>query len=131
MAELISVSKVFKHLIPSQFHGKSLVSEEEEKRKIIQLSPLFLPSTPHVYLKSHQRLATEKVISQSVTLGVLCFDLLACSRLSHSGEDAKIKGTRKILLSSSRSLNSAGPTISEPGTGYDLLAGWLAGWMDK
>ena len=84
-----------------------------------------------MYLNSHQRLATEKVISQSVTLGVLCFDLLACSRLSHNGEDAKIKGTRKVLLSSSRSLNSAGSTISEPGTGYDLLAGWLDGWMDK
>ena len=68
---------MFTHLIPAQFHGKSLVTEEEEKRKIIELSPLLLPSTPHVYLNSHQRLATEKVISQSVTLGVLCFDLLA------------------------------------------------------
>ena len=50
---------------------------------------------------------------------------LACSRLSDSGEDAKVKGTRKVggqfppvLLSSSRFLNSADPTISEPGTGY-------------
>jgi len=53
------------------------VAEEEEKRKkkIIQLSPLLLPSTPHVYLNSHQRLTTEIVISQRVTLGVLCFDL--------------------------------------------------------
>ena len=44
---------------------------------------------------------------------------LACSRLSDSGEDAKVKGTRKVggakLFSSSRFLNSTGPTISEPG----------------
>ena len=49
-----------------------------------------------------------------------CF-FLACSRLSDSGEDAKVKGTRKVggekLFSSSRFLNSTGPTISEPGTG--------------
>ena len=40
---------------------------------------------------------------------------LACSRLSDSGENAKEKGTRKV--SSLRFLNSAEPTISEPGTG--------------
>ena len=66
--------------------------------------------------------------------------IIACSRLSDSGEDAKVKGTRKVggakkrkrkggsrpfspqfppvLLSSSRFLNPAGPTISEPGMGY-------------
>ena len=62
---------------------------------------------------------------------------IACSRLSDSGEDAKVKGTQKVggagkkekeppLLSPvsscfilfTRFLNSAGPTISEPGTGY-------------
>ena len=50
---------------------------------------------------------------------------------SDSGEDEKVKGTRKVgpcspqfpfvLFSSSRFLNSVGPTISdisEPGTGY-------------
>ena len=60
------------------------------------------------------------------------FPILACSRLSDSGEDAKVKGTRKVggrkrgkgrefapvLFSSSRLLNSAGPTISEAETGY-------------
>ena len=40
---------------------------------------------------------------------------LACSRLSDSGENAKEKGTRKV--SCLRFLNSADPTISEPGTG--------------
>ena len=41
--------------------------------------------------------------------------VLACSRLSDSGENAKEKGTRKV--SCLRFLNSADPTISEPGTG--------------
>ena len=68
--------------------------------------------------------------------------LIACSRLSDSGEDAKEKGSRKVggtgkrkkegresaapalprilpcvLFSCLRFLNSADPTISEPGTG--------------
>ena len=48
---------------------------------------------------------------------------LASSRLSDSGEDAKVKGTVQEAGFSSRFiflfavLNSAGPTISEPGTG--------------
>ena len=46
--------------------------------------------------------------------------LLACSRLSDSGEDTK--SWRGVLFSSSRFLNSAGPTISEPGTGYGIAA---------
>ena len=47
----------------------------------------------------------------------------ACSRLLDSGEDAEVKGTRKVggakklLFLSTRFLKSAGPTISEPGTG--------------
>ena len=68
--------------------------------------------------------------------------ILACPRLSDSGEEAKVKGTRKVgggkkkkwgerelhspcspqfppvLFSCSRVFNSAGATISEPGTGY-------------
>ena len=58
---------------------------------------------------------------------------IACSKLSDSGEDAKDKGTRKVggagkcprssqfplvLFSCLRFLNSADPTILEPGTGY-------------
>ena len=54
---------------------------------------------------------------------------LACSRLSDSGEDAKVKGTRKVggekLFSSSRFLNSTGPTISEPGQASFFLPGNL------
>ena len=57
---------------------------------------------------------------------------LACSRLSDSGEDAKEQGTRKVggagkrkkfpagLFSCLRFLNSADPTISEPGTGHHI-----------
>ena len=45
--------------------------------------------------------------------------MIACSRLSDSGEYAKEKGTRipPVLFSCLRFLNSADPTISEPGTG--------------
>ena len=46
---------------------------------------------------------------------------LACFRLSDSGADAKEKGSRKVLFSCLRFLNSADPTISEPGTGYHTL----------
>ena len=38
---------------------------------------------------------------------------LACSRLTDSGEDAKV-----FFFSCSRFVNSAGPTILEPGTGW-------------
>ena len=57
--------------------------------------------------------------------------LLACSRLSDSGEGARVWGRRESerhkppllspvssLFSCSRVLNSAGPTMSEPGTVY-------------
>ena len=51
--------------------------------------------------------------------------ILACSWLSDSGEEAKKKAREKlagqfapILFSCLRFLNSADPTISEPGTGY-------------
>ena len=58
---------------------------------------------------------------------------LACSRLSDSGEDAKVKGTRKVsggkLFSSSRFLNSTGPTISEPGQASFFLPGNLKATM--
>ena len=46
--------------------------------------------------------------------------LLACSRLSDSGEDAKEKGRRKVggrEFSCLHFLNSADPTIWEPGAG--------------
>ena len=60
------------------------------------------------------------------------FPILACSRLSDSGEDAKVKRTRKVGGAKKRKrkgvssrfifvfalVNSAGPTISEPETGY-------------
>ena len=43
---------------------------------------------------------------------------LVSSRLSDSGEDAKVKDTfPPALFSCSRFLNSADPTISEPETG--------------
>ena len=62
----------------------------------------------------------------------LVISILACSRLSDSGEDAKKKGREKVARASPSSpifppvlfsclyfLNSADPTISEPaGTGY-------------
>ena len=62
-----------------------------------------------LFLKSH-------VFQVRLRPGEMSYDVAcsACSRLSVSGEDAKVKGTRN---SSSRFLNSAGPTISEPGTG--------------
>ena len=51
--------------------------------------------------------------------------ILACSWLSDSGEEAKKKSREKlagqfdpILFSCLRFLNSSDPTISEPGTGY-------------
>jgi len=54
--------------------------------------------------------------------GFLHFSL-AFSRLSDSGEDVKVKGTRKVggagkrkKEGCSRFLNSADPTISEPGS---------------
>ena len=62
---------------------------------------------------------------------------LACFRLSDGGEDAKVKGTRKVggagrvgfhpffFFSCSRFLNSADPTISEPGTGKTKLATYV------
>ena len=53
---------------------------------------------------------------------------IACSRLSDSGEDAKVNGTRgKVGVAKKFPVSfrfifvfalSAGPTISEPGTGY-------------
>ena len=61
----------------------------------------------------------------------LVISILACSRLSDSGEDAKEKGTGKDSVAGPSSphfppvlflclcfLDSADPTISEPGTGY-------------
>ena len=64
---------------------------------------------------------------------------LACFRLSDGGEDAKVKGTRKVggagrgglvftrfFFSCSRFLNSADPTISEPGTGKTKLATYVS-----
>ena len=62
------------------------------------------------------------------------FHCIACSRLSDSREDAKVKGTRKVggagkrkkeaaallppvFFLCSRFLNSGEPIISEPGTG--------------
>ena len=62
--------------------------------------------------------------------GYLPGTMVACSRLSDSGEDAKEKGTRKVggagspqfppvLFSCLRFRNSADPTISEPGTGQN------------
>ena len=63
-------------------------------------------------------------------LGSTVEDREVCSGLSDSGGDAKVKETRKVggagkrimtqfppdLFSCSRFLNSADPTISEPGT---------------
>ena len=48
--------------------------------------------------------------------------IVACSRLSDSGEDAKEKGAREKLFSCLCFLNSADPTISDPGTGYQNSA---------
>ena len=49
--------------------------------------------------------------------------VLACSRLSDSGEDVKEKARRPqfppVLFSCLRFLNTADPTVSEPGTGYN------------
>ena len=74
-----------------------------------------------------------KLHFQTVHTDVLFLIFLACSRLSDSGEDAKVKGTRKVggagksspqfppvLFSCLRFLNLADPTISESGTGYNL-----------
>ena len=74
-----------------------------------------------------------KLHFQTVHTDVLFSIFLTCSRLSDSGEDAEVKGTRKVggarksspqfppvLFSCLRFLNSADPTISEPGTGYSL-----------
>ena len=52
-------------------------------------------------------------------------NFIACSRFSDSGEDVKVKAREKllsppVLFSSSRFLHSAGPIISEPGTGQEL-----------
>ena len=59
--------------------------------------------------------------------------LLACSRVSDSWEEAKVKGTRIVggtskrkepsvfCLSCSRFLSSAVPTLSEPGIGWTPL----------
>ena len=51
------------------------------------------------------------------------FPLLACFKLSDSGEDAKVKGTRPPLpnFSCSRFVYTADPTISEPRTGYSTF----------
>lgn len=46
---------------------------------------------------------------------------LACSRLSGSGEDAKVKGTRKVGEAKKRKRNLSqfiGPNYLEPRTGY-------------
>ena len=43
---------------------------------------------------------------------------VACSGLSDSGEEAKVGGAGKRKKEGSHSLNSADPTISEPGTGH-------------
>ena len=51
------------------------------------------------------------------------FPLLACSKLSDSGEDAKVKGTQPPLpnFSCSRFVYTADLTISEPRTGYSTF----------
>ena len=85
-----------------------------------------------------------KLHFQTVHTDVLFSIFLPCSRLSDSGEGAKVTGRRKVggagkrggkkersrrsfcpqfppvLFSCLRFLNSANPTISEPGTGYNL-----------
>ena len=70
-----------------------------------------------------------KLHFQTVQTDVLFSIFLACSRLSDSGEDAKVKRHAKswragksspVLFSCLRFLNSADSTISEPGTGYNL-----------
>ena len=58
-----------------------------------------------------------KLHFQTVQTDVLFSIFLACSRLSDSGEESK-KAREKLACL--RSLNSADPTISEPGTGYNL-----------
>ena len=59
---------------------------------------------------------------------------LACFRLSDGGEDAKVKGTRKVggagwfppfFFMFALSDNSADPTISEPGTGKTKLSTYV------
>ena len=47
---------------------------------------------------------------------------LACSRLLDSEEDAKV--FPPVFFACTRFLNSADPTISEPGTGYVRVKAW-------
>ena len=49
---------------------------------------------------------------------------LACPRLLDSEEDAKVFPPVFFLFVCSHFLNSADPTISEPGTGYVRMEAW-------
>ena len=45
-------------------------------------------------MENHQHAVRPKKCSRSLTGGGRLIEVLACSRLSDSGEDAKVKGTR-------------------------------------
>ena len=45
-------------------------------------------------MENHQQTGPKSVRMQSLTGGGRLIEVIACSRLSDSGEDAKVKGTR-------------------------------------
>ena len=111
----------FQKFDQTRVNGRVLISRTEHKR-LLQISCYLVILVNFVSLLKVGPLRFVFVFFFQLNKLFIwtCF-FLACSRLSDSGEDAKVKGTRKVsggkLFSSSRFLNSTGPTISEPGTG--------------
>ena len=111
----------FQKFDQTRVNGRVLISRTEHKR-LLQISCYLVILVNFVsLLKVGPLRFVFLFFSQLNKLFIWTCFFLACSRLSDSGEDAKVKGTRKVsggkLFSSSRFLNSTGPTISEPGTG--------------